>query len=64
VDLRIAGTVNAPGGPLLVMDVAAAQQLTGRLGALSRIDLRLQPGASPEALLVTGGEIKERGEAR
>jgi putative ABC transport system permease protein len=46
------------------MDVAAAQQLTGRLGALSRIDLRLQPGASPEALLVTGGEIKERGEAR
>jgi putative ABC transport system permease protein len=49
--LRIAGTVNAPGGPLLVMDVAAAQQLMGRVGALSRIDLRLQAGSTSEGLL-------------
>ena len=42
--LRVAGTVNAPGAPLLVMDVAAAQALMGQPGALSRIDLRLRPG--------------------
>ncbi|MFM6985942.1 MAG: FtsX-like permease family protein [Hydrogenophaga sp.] len=49
--LRVAGTVPAPGPPLLVMDVAAAQALTGRHGVLSRIDLRLRPGASAEAVL-------------
>jgi putative ABC transport system permease protein len=51
--VRVAGTVNAPGAPLLVMDVAAAQELTDRVGALSRIDLRLTPGAQPDAVLVT-----------
>ena len=49
--LRIAGTVNAPGGPLLVMDIAAAQALMERLGGLSRIDLRLAPGTPVDALL-------------
>ena len=49
--LRVAGTVNAPGAPLLVMDIAAAQQWTDRVGSLSRIDLRLQPGADAQALL-------------
>jgi putative ABC transport system permease protein len=39
-----AGTVLAGGGPLLVMDIAAAQDLFGRTGQLSRIDLRLRPG--------------------
>jgi putative ABC transport system permease protein len=48
--LRIAGTVAAPGAPLLVMDIAAAQDLAERNG-LSRIDLRLDPGTRPEALL-------------
>ncbi|MDR7097149.1 FtsX-like permease family protein [Hydrogenophaga laconesensis] len=43
--LRVAGRVNAPGAPLLVMDVAAAQALTDRVGQLNRIDLRLSPGA-------------------
>ncbi|MBU7574424.1 MAG: ABC transporter permease [Hydrogenophaga sp.] len=43
--LRVAGRVNAPGAPLLVMDVAAAQDLLDRTGQLSRIDLRLAPGA-------------------
>jgi len=51
VSLSFAGTVNAPGGPLLVMDVAAAQQLLDRVGVLSRIDLRLQPGTTPEGLM-------------
>ncbi|MCB2016042.1 MAG: ABC transporter permease [Hydrogenophaga sp.] len=49
--LRVAGTVNAPGAALLVMDVAAAQQLTDRIGTLSRIDLRLRPGTDVAPLL-------------
>ncbi|MCU0927114.1 MAG: FtsX-like permease family protein, partial [Hydrogenophaga sp.] len=49
--LRIAGTVNAPGAPLVVMDIGAAQQLMDRTGGISRIDLRLEPGTPPEALL-------------
>jgi ABC-type lipoprotein release transport system permease subunit len=43
--LRVAGSVNAPGPPLAVMDVAALQALAARAGALSRIDLRLASGA-------------------
>jgi len=43
-ELRVAGTTRAGGGPLLVMDIAAAQDLFGRGGQLSRIDVRLQPG--------------------
>lgn len=39
--LRLAGTVAASGPALLVMDVAAAQALTGHLGDLTRIDLKL-----------------------
>ena len=42
--LRVAGSVAAAGGPLLVMDVAAAQSVFGLTGQLSRIDLRLVPG--------------------
>ncbi|WP_374408438.1 FtsX-like permease family protein [Hydrogenophaga sp.] len=49
--LRVAGTVNAPGPPMLVMDIAAAQQLADRVGTLSRIDLRLHAGADAAALL-------------
>lgn len=48
--LRVAGTVAAPGPPLLVMDIAAAQELADRVGELSRIDLRLRAGASVDAL--------------
>lgn len=49
--LRVTGTVNAPGGPLLVMDIAAAQQLMDRVGSLSRIDLRLAPGSDADAVI-------------
>ncbi|QHE85477.1 FtsX-like permease family protein [Hydrogenophaga sp. BPS33] len=49
--LRVAGRVNAPGAPLLVMDVAAAQALSQREGELSRIDLRLAPGARASDVL-------------
>lgn len=49
--LTLAGTVAAGGSPLLVLDVAAAQAALGSAGRLSRIDLRLQPGAEPAAVL-------------
>ncbi|MBX3611009.1 MAG: FtsX-like permease family protein [Hydrogenophaga sp.] len=69
--LRIAGQVTAPGAPLAVMDVAALQALSGRSGELSRIDLRLAPGASldavvaglklpPEVLVQRPGQGEER----
>ncbi len=51
--VRVAGRVNAPGPPLLVMDVAAAQDLMDRAGQLSRIDLRLAPGAQLEVVLTS-----------
>jgi putative ABC transport system permease protein len=48
--LRVAGQVVASGAPLAVMDIGAAQDLWHLQGQLSRIDLRLAPGASPAAL--------------
>ncbi len=56
VPVRRAGHVAAPGGPLLVMDVAALQALAGRAGELSRIDLRLAPGADPAGLRAALGD--------
>jgi putative ABC transport system permease protein len=44
--LRVAGRSGAGGGPLLVMDIAAAQDLFGRGGQLTRIDVRLKPGVA------------------
>ena len=43
--VQVAGSVAAGGAPLAVMDIGAAQDLFGRAGQLSRIDLRLAPGA-------------------
>ena len=43
--IQVAGSVAATGAPLGVMDIAAAQDLFGRDGALSRIDLQLRTGA-------------------
>ncbi|MDO9506918.1 MAG: ABC transporter permease [Hylemonella sp.] len=51
--VRVAGRVNAPGAPLLVMDVAAAQDLMNRAGQLSRLDLRLAPGARLDTVLAS-----------
>ncbi|MEC5213573.1 putative ABC transport system permease protein [Polaromonas sp. CG_9.5] len=42
--VNVAGSVNAGGGPLAVMDIGAAQDLFGRAGQLSRIDVRLKAG--------------------
>jgi putative ABC transport system permease protein len=50
-DLAVRGSVAAPGEPTAVMDIAGAQSHFGRLGRLSRIELRLAPGADRNALL-------------
>ena len=44
--VHVAGSVAAGGGPLAVMDIAAAQELFGRRGELTRIDVKLQPGTA------------------
>ena len=49
--VTVAGSVAAPGGPLAVMDIGAAQVLFGRIGQLSRIDVRLRPGSDRAALV-------------
>lgn len=51
VSLRVAGSVAAEGAPLAVMDIAGAQSHFGRLGRLSRLDLRLVAGADRDAVL-------------
>lgn len=51
LDLPVRGQVSAGGPPLAVMDIAGAQARLGWLGRLSRIDLRLAPGASRDQLL-------------
>ncbi len=49
--LRVAGTVGLAGSPLLVMDVGALQHLLGQPEHITRVDLRLQPGADARGLL-------------
>ncbi len=49
--LTAVGTVAAGGGALAVMDIGAAQDLFGLQGQLTRIDLRLAPGADRATLL-------------
>ena len=46
--LRIVGSVAAPGAPLAVMDIAAAQQALGRPGQLTRIDIKLHRTLTPD----------------
>ena len=47
--LEAGGRVPGASGVLGVMDLGAAQQAFGRIGVLSRIDLRLAEGVSPSA---------------
>ena len=51
VALRVQGSVAAAGLPLVVMDIAAVQSRFGWFGRLSRIDVRLRPGADRAAVL-------------
>ena len=50
-EVKVGGTVGAGGTALAVMDIGAAQDLFGRQGQLSRIDLRLRPGVDRAAFL-------------
>jgi len=51
VELRVAGLLSAQtGGRLGVMDIAAVQDTFGRIGRITRIDLRLRPGTDIEAV--------------
>ena len=51
VPLRIEGSVAAEGAPLVVMDIAGVQASFGWLGRISRIDVRLRPGADRDLVL-------------
>lgn len=48
--LQVAGDVAAAGPALLVMDIGAAQDLLGRSGELSRIDIHTHNGIEPATL--------------
>jgi putative ABC transport system permease protein len=48
---RIAGSVQAPGPALAVIDIAGVQAAFGRIGRLTRIDVRLAPGADRATVL-------------
>ena len=47
----VGGRIAAEGPPLLVMDIAGAQTHFDRVGSLSRIDVRLAPGARQETVM-------------
>ncbi|GAB4564930.1 MAG: FtsX-like permease family protein [Rhizobacter sp.] len=49
-ELRVAGNIAASGAPIAVIDMAGAQTSFGWLGRLSRIDVRLRPGADRAAV--------------
>jgi len=51
VSLRVAGLLHDSGRERLgVMDIAAAQLALGRIGSISRLDIRMRPGADADAL--------------
>jgi putative ABC transport system permease protein len=51
VSLEVRGSVMTEGPPLAVMDIAGAQAAFGWLGRVSRIDVRLVPGAARDEVL-------------
>ena len=48
--VTVAGRVGTPGAALAVMDIGAAQDLFGKGGQLSRIDVKLKPGSDAQRL--------------
>src|SRR6185503_5402682 len=50
VEFKVAGVIPTLRGAAALTDIATAQWRLGRLGELTRIDLRLQPGADREAM--------------
>ena len=52
-EVMVAGTIRTAGTALAVMDIGAAQELFGKQGQLTRIDLRLQSGVDRAAFVRT-----------
>lgn len=70
--VRVAGSVQAGGAPLAVMDIAAAQDLFGVGERITRVDLRLRAGTDRQALVQrlqaaadwpAGATLREPGDA-
>jgi putative ABC transport system permease protein len=62
--LAYAGSVAAQGAPLIVMDLGVMQDVFGAAGQLSRIDLRLNGGATAASLkLPEGVSLAQAGDA-
>ena len=51
--VKVAGSVSISGAPLAVMDIGAAQDLFGKGGQLSRIDVRLKPGTDSRSFVAS-----------
>jgi putative ABC transport system permease protein len=49
--VKVAGSISSGGSALAVMDIAAAQDLFGKTGQLSRIDVRLKEGTDTSKFL-------------
>jgi putative ABC transport system permease protein len=49
--VQVAGSISSGGSALAVMDIAAAQELFGKTGQLSRIDVRLKEGTDTSQFL-------------
>ena len=56
LDVKVAGSVVAGGAALAVMDIGAAQEMFGKRGQLSRIDVRLKPGTD-RATFINGLQL-------
>ena len=50
-NVRVGGSISAGGSALAVMDIAAVQELFGKTGQLSRIDVRLKAGSDSAKFL-------------
>ncbi len=53
LNVKVVGSVAAGGAALAVMDIGAAQEMFGKSGQLSRIDLRLKPGTDRATFIQT-----------
>ncbi|MBI2728582.1 MAG: ABC transporter permease [Polaromonas sp.] len=53
IRVSVAGSVSARGAAMAVMDIAAAQELFGKQGQLSRIDIQLKPGTDRASFLAS-----------
>ena len=63
-DFRIAGSVAAGGPPLAVVDIAGAQVALDFVGRLSRIDVRLAPGADRATTIARAAPARRRSRRR